>query len=91
MADIVTKLRGWCADWNDSRMVRGEPPRDGIHCDVLYDAADEIERLRAALNDVTYRLEMSWDHRDLAPEGDPEAVDRARKLLCTGGLSYDSK
>ena len=45
--DIMERIRGWCIDWNGAPMMRGEPPRDGLHCDDLLDAADEIERLRA--------------------------------------------
>jgi hypothetical protein len=45
MNAIVKQLRAWVTDWNGQPMVRGEPPRDGIHCDVLIDAAAEIERL----------------------------------------------
>lgn len=52
MNDVLERLRGWCTDWNGAPMVRGEPPRDGLHCDVLFDAADEIERLLAALNEI---------------------------------------
>lgn len=49
MTDIVERLRQWCIDWNGEPMSPGEPPRgasDGLHCDVLIDAADEIEKLR---------------------------------------------
>ena len=48
-ADILERLEGWVTDWNGAAMVRGEPPRDGLHCDVLYDAIDEIKSLRAQL------------------------------------------
>jgi len=47
MSDIVERLRNWCTDWNGAQMVRGEPPRDGLHCDDLLDAVAEIECLRA--------------------------------------------
>lgn len=50
---LVERLNGWCTDWDGSQMVRGEPPRDGLHCDDLMDAAaaltaqaEEIERLK---------------------------------------------
>lgn len=45
MTNLERVLRGWVTDWNGEPMARGEPPRDGIHCDVLYDA---IEALAAA-------------------------------------------
>ena len=47
MSDIVQRLRNWCTDWDRAPMARGEPPRDGLHCGDLLDAAAEIERLRA--------------------------------------------
>src|SRR6185312_7390777 len=49
MSDIVQRLRNWCTDWDRAPMARGEPPRDGLHCDDLLEAAAEIERLRNAL------------------------------------------
>lgn len=45
--DIAETLRSWTIDWNGAPMVDGEPPRDGLHCKILRDAADEIVRLRA--------------------------------------------
>lgn len=47
--DLIERLRGWVTDWDGSPMVPGEPPRDGIHCDVLIEAIAEITRLRAEL------------------------------------------
>ena len=47
--DITERLAGWTTDWDGSQMVDGEPPRDGLHCDVLREAAAEILRLRAEL------------------------------------------
>ena len=44
--DVVERLRSWCTDWNGARMADGEPPRDGLHCDELREAADEITALR---------------------------------------------
>ena len=46
MSDISEKLRALTVDWNGKPMADGEPPRDGLHCKDLRDAADEIERLR---------------------------------------------
>ena len=50
MHDIAERLEGWFTDWNGARMVPGEPPRDGIHCDVLMEAKAEIEKLRTELS-----------------------------------------
>ena len=50
MSDVLAKLRNWVTDWNGLGMVRGEPPRDGLHCDDIYDAIDEIMRLRKRLD-----------------------------------------
>ena len=87
MTDIVERLRGWFTDWDGSRMVPGEPPRDGIHCDILMEAADEIERLRGrgvfgddgvprlvAVDDETFRLTMLDELRALR-----EAVERIKR------------
>jgi hypothetical protein len=63
--DIVNKLRGWCTDWNGSQMVRGEPPRDGLHCDDLLDAADEIERLRKENQELETQLDtIGYDRKE---------------------------
>lgn len=60
MIDQAAKLRTWTVDWNGALMVDGEPPRDGLHCRDLRDAAAEIERLRELLrhaDDV-----VIWEH-----------------------------
>lgn len=44
--DIVDRLIGWTTDWNGQQMVDGEPPRDGLHCDIIREAAAEITALR---------------------------------------------
>ncbi len=51
-AELVLRLRGWCTDWNGAQMVRGEPPRDGLHCDILLDSATTIERLSKELEEA---------------------------------------
>ena len=65
MTNIVKRLRSWCTDWNGAKMVRGESPRDGLHCDDLFDAADEIERLRHALGEIRIFAAGSGDRRVL--------------------------
>lgn len=57
MSDIVERLKSWCTDWNGAQMVRGEPPRDGLHCDDLLDAVAEIERLRGQVERLKSCLE----------------------------------
>lgn len=87
---IAEKLRGWCTDWNGAAMVRGEPPRDGIHCDDLLDAIAEIERLQAAkrraLNIADVRSHLSVKLRAALTEiaensHDVEACICARNAL----------
>lgn len=68
--DIVERLRQWVTDWNGAAMVRGEPPRDGLHCDILYDAADEIDRLR----DLVLCL-VENDPNELAADGGITVLD----------------
>lgn len=41
--ELVERLRCWTTDWNDTKMVPGEPPRDGIHCDIIDEAADALD------------------------------------------------
>ena len=53
--DLVKRLRNWTTDWNGAKMVPGEPPRDGLHCDIIDEAADRIEALEAALDEMTRR------------------------------------
>lgn len=48
---------------------------------------DRIRELENALEDMTARLEGSWERRDLASLGDKEAVENARRLLATGKQS----
>jgi hypothetical protein len=78
MHDITERLESWFTDWDGSCMVPGEPPRDGIHCDVLMDAKAEIERLRA---------ERDWRPIETAPKDDSEFLawdSGARKMdVCT--------
>ena len=40
--ELAERLIGWCTDWNGSQMARETSPRDGIHCDVLLDAATAL-------------------------------------------------
>lgn len=61
--DIVKRLREVCTDWNGAPMQRNEPPRgasDGPHCAIFYDAADEIERLRAQVAKLRGLLWYGW-------------------------------
>jgi hypothetical protein len=85
MTDIVERLRAWCIDWNGSQMVRGEPPRDGLHCDDLLDAAAEIERLRnvaqGALLPALIEI-RNW----CMVEGCSEQVDVADKAMIAAGV-----
>ena len=64
VTDIVKRLTAWTIDWDDSRMVDGEPPRDGIHCDVLREAAAEIECLRGTLAEAQRDLKSECERRD---------------------------
>jgi hypothetical protein len=52
---------------------------------TVLDEIDQIkadnERLRAALKDMIERVKRSWDRRDLAPDGDLEAVEHAKEAL----------
>ena len=61
MTDIVERLRGWATDWDGSQMVDDEPPRDGLHCGLLREAADEIERLHAINEDMLALLKELVD------------------------------
>ena len=49
--DIVEALREACVDWNGAPMPDAEEPRRLFLSGELRQAADEIERLRAALAD----------------------------------------
>ena len=48
--DIVDQLRSACTDWDGARLSPASEPMDGLHCDVLFDAATEIESLRHDLS-----------------------------------------
>jgi hypothetical protein len=54
-SDVAAKLRAWCTDWDGSSMKRGEPPRDGLHCDDLLDAADALDRAADAILEARKR------------------------------------
>ena len=41
----------------------------------------ENERLRAALDELADMLEETWSQRDIAPDSELEAVERARHLV----------
>lgn len=80
---IAEKLRGWCTDWNGAPMVRGEPPRDGLHCGDLLDAASEIDRLTPYVE--AFRREE--DRADKAERDLDDAMAALRALdaaLCDG-------
>jgi len=49
VTDIVERLRSFCTDWDGSSMSNDTEPMPGLHCIELREAADEIERLRAAI------------------------------------------
>lgn len=78
-AELVERLKGWCTDWNGAAMVRGEPPRDGLHCDILYDAASVI----ASQDERIASLERDRDEaRADAKMYEATAKEAARGLEC---------
>lgn len=48
---------------------------------VADERSKENVALRHALEDMTDRVEQSWERGDLGPPSDQDAVERARKLL----------
>jgi len=46
-ARVAENLWGWTTDWDGSWMKDGEPPRDGLHCDALREAASIIGKLHS--------------------------------------------
>lgn len=52
MSNLELRLRSWTIDWNGATMDDREPPRDGVICRDLREAADEIGRLRAAISRI---------------------------------------
>lgn len=50
--DLIERLTGWFTDWNGERMVPGEPPRDGIHCDILMEAATALAEKDARIAEL---------------------------------------
>ena len=48
-ADIVERLRSACTDWDGTALPPASEPMDGLHCDVLIEAATEIATLRQQL------------------------------------------
>ena len=51
-ADIVDRLRAACTDWDGTTLPPGSEPMDGLHCDVLIEAATEIASLRRELEEA---------------------------------------
>jgi hypothetical protein len=81
-ANIGEKLLGWCTDWNGAPMVRGEPPRDGLHCDDLYDAAAAIAQHRTAFAHISHLMPDQPDAQDDGSERMAwEMVRIARRAL----------
>ena len=66
MSDLVERLIGWCTDWNGEPMVRGEPPRDGLHCDILLDAVARIRELEAERDELQAALDSDWPQMAVA-------------------------
>lgn len=85
--DIVERLRHFCTDWDGSSMSDHTEPMPGLHCVELREAADEIERLRAALTAPAVPAGWPWvSMKDRPPPpdcwllvtwGDHNAVDKA--------------
>lgn len=80
--DLVKRLRNWTTDWDGSKMVPGEPPKDGLHCDIIDEAADRIVALEAerdALREAVGKAEAAL--ADIA-EGEPDPDIVAENVWC---------
>jgi hypothetical protein len=53
MTDLVKRLRSYTTDWDGAKMVPGEPPIDGLRCEIIDAAADRIEQLERELAERT--------------------------------------
>ena len=63
---LVERLRNWTTDWDGSKMVAGEPPKDGLHCDIIDEAADRIEALEGSIDAATHAMaetSPNWEAR----------------------------
>lgn len=49
---LSDRLRQWVTDWDGSQMQDGEPPRDGIHCDIIREAATALDALQARVEEL---------------------------------------
>lgn len=47
---LSERLRQWVTDWDGSQMQDGEPPRDGIHCDIIREAATALDALQGEIS-----------------------------------------
>jgi len=50
--ELVERLREPCKDFTGEMIVSESTPRYEIHCDILYEAADEIERLNGIIEEM---------------------------------------
>ena len=80
--DLVKRLRNWTTDWDGAKMVPGEPPRDGLHCDIIDEAADRLAALEHkldALREAAVKAEAAL--ADIA-EGEPDPDSVAENVWC---------
>lgn len=76
MTDITERLRWHATDWDGRQMPDLEPAKGDPTAGTLREAADEIERLRAALDQAQFRMQLMVDR--MPPDEDGKSI----KALC---------
>ncbi len=66
--NLLRKISNYVTDYDGSRIVRGAEPMPGLHCGVLYDAADIIEALRTSLAKARAQIAEKQKYVDDASE-----------------------
>lgn len=83
---LVDRLREPCLDFSGEMIVRESTPRYEIHCDLLYDAAAEIERLTRERDELIHLMsEVDAGNRIVDQRAESAEADlaRAREALET--------
>jgi len=70
MSDIVERLRDY----------PGDAPKESYH-DLVYEAADEIKRLRASVNTLADECEAAIDQEYISREKYPDTMRRYKRVM----------
>ena len=84
--NLIERLRAWTTDWDGSQMVDGEPPRDGLHCDILREAADALESQAARIAELEAAI-CTVNRRKLSAKATPAMRKAGAMAIMDKGIA----